>query len=215
MLTRSQLNDDVVALLRDRIYRGDYPPGTPLRQEGLAEELGVSRTPLREAFRTLAGEGLLQVVPGRGVRVTSLDLPRVRAAYEVREVLEGLAARTAARRGGARDLAPVFADTLARQHEAIAHDDFATYTNENVRFHHAIWAAARNELVDAQEHILRLTAQLLVPERVVPITIAGEAVGHHERIAEAILAGDAERAEAQARAHIRNTIRLLAEAGGD
>ncbi|QEC46534.1 GntR family transcriptional regulator [Baekduia soli] len=214
MLTRSQLNDDVVALLRDRIYRGDYPPGTPLRQEGLAEELGVSRTPLREAFRTLAGEGLLQVVPGRGVRVTSLDLPRVRAAYEVREVLEGLAARTAAGRG-APGLAPLFTDTLTRQHEAIARDDFATYTNENVRFHHAIWAAARNEFVDAQEHILRLTAQLLVPERVVPITIAGDAVGHHERIAEAILAGDARRAEAEARGHIRNTIRLLAEAGGD
>lgn len=67
--SRVRLVDEVVQELRDRIYEGRYPPGTRLRQEQLAAELNVSRTPLREAFRKLESEGFVILSSGRGVRV--------------------------------------------------------------------------------------------------------------------------------------------------
>jgi DNA-binding GntR family transcriptional regulator len=206
-LTKSQLNDDVVELLRSRIYTGEYPPGTPLRQEQLALELGVSRTPLREAFRSLRHEGLLEQT-SQGVRVISVDLPKVLEAYTLREVLEGLTARLAAEHGGAA-LAEELDGILEEQQQAVERGDFPRYTEANVRFHLAIWRAAENEFVLADSHILRMTAQLFVPQAVVPRTLAREALEAHREIADAIARGLEQDAERLARAHIRHTIDAL------
>jgi DNA-binding GntR family transcriptional regulator len=208
-LTKNLLNDDVVELLRHRIYSGEYPLGSPLRQEQLAEEFGVSRTPLREAFRTLRREGLLQESK-QGVRVMSLDLAKVHDAYMLREVLDGLTARLAAERP-TPELAAALDAQLDRQRNAVGAEDLATYTEANVAFHSAIWEATRNEFVLAESHILRITAQMFVPTALVPRTLAAEAVDAHQAIADAIRAGDGERAEQLARAHIRHTIDALAE----
>ncbi len=207
LVSRTLLNDEVVELLRGRIYSREYPPGTHLRQEQLAEELGVSRTPLREAFRTLRREGLLQE-SRQGVRVVSLDLDRVLAAYDVREVLEGLSARLAA---GRRDpeLPRALSASIDVQGEAVRRGDLQSYTEANVDFHARIWQAAGNEYVLAETHLLRMTAQLFVPDAVVPHTLARDAVGDHRAIVAAIAAGDGEQAERRARAHIRNTIDQL------
>jgi len=208
-LTKTLLNDGVVDVLRARIYSGEYPPGTPLRQEQIAEELGISRTPLREAFRTLRREGLLQE-SSQGVRVVSLELGRVWQAYMLREVLDGLTARLAAERSSGafgEDLRV----NLEAQRKAVAEGDYPTYTEANVAFHYAIWQAADNEFVLAEAHILRMTAQLFVPQMVVPGTLAIEAVNAHQRIADAVLSGDGQTAEELARAHIRHTIDALRE----
>ncbi len=93
---RVRLVDEVAAELRERIYAGGYAPGTKLRQEEIADDLQVSRTPLREALRVLQSEGLVVNEPGRGVRVVMADLTRFLAAYRLREVVDGLAARLAA-----------------------------------------------------------------------------------------------------------------------
>ena len=206
-LTKTLLNDEVVELLRGRIYSGEYPPGTHLRQEQLADELGVSRTPLREAFRTLRREGLLQE-SRQGVRVVSLDLDRVLAAYDVREVLEGLAARLAAARR-TRALVEALERLVDTQERAVARGDLQAYTEANVDFHARIWQAAGNEYILGQSHLLRMTAQLFVPVAVVPRTLAAEAVDGHRTIVAAIAAGDEPLAEERARAHIRRTIALL------
>jgi DNA-binding GntR family transcriptional regulator len=208
-LTKKLLNDDVVELLRHRIYSGEYPLGTPLRQEQLADELGVSRTPLREAFRTLRREGLLQE-SSQGVRVMSLDLEKVHQAYMLREVLDGLTARLAAAHPTPELKASLQAH-LDRQRRAVGEDDYAVYTEANIGFHTAIWEATENEFVLAESHILRITAQMFVPTALIPRTLAVEAVDAHQRIADALLAGHGERAELLARAHIRHTIDALAE----
>jgi DNA-binding GntR family transcriptional regulator len=208
-LTKKLLNDDVVELLRHRIYSGEYPLGTPLRQEQLAEELGVSRTPLREAFRTLRRDGLLQE-SSQGVCVMSLDLEKVHQAYMLREVLDGLTARLAAAHPTPELRASLQAH-LDRQRRAVGEDDYAGYTEANIGFHTAIWEATENEFVLAESHILRITAQMFVPTALVPRTLAVEAVDAHQQIADALLAGDGERAELLARAHIRHTIDALAE----
>ncbi|HVV89490.1 MAG TPA: GntR family transcriptional regulator [Solirubrobacterales bacterium] len=206
-LSKTLLNDGVVEVLRSRIYDGHYPPGTPLRQEELAEELGVSRTPLREAFRTLRREGLIEE-SSQGVKVISLDLEAVIQAYRLREVLDGLVTRLAAERRppGLREELERFVDM---QEAGIAADEMQAYTEANVGFHLALWNASDNEFVLTECHILRMTAQLFVPRAVVPPQVASVAVQSHREIIEAVAAGDGDRSESLARDHIRRSIDAL------
>lgn len=84
--------------LRSYITNGDLPPGADLREEELSQHLGLSRTPVREAIRRLKEEGLVEIRPYRGARVARLNNAQVEELCEVREVLEGMAARLAALR---------------------------------------------------------------------------------------------------------------------
>src|SRR5918911_3294911 len=90
--------DQVYMAIRERISDGTLPRGGRLHQEDLATELGVSRTPVREALRRLAAEGLVEMHTNRGARVADLDRAAMRAAYEARLVIEPGAARLAAER---------------------------------------------------------------------------------------------------------------------
>ena len=97
---RRRLVDDVISHLRQLILDQELPPGTALLQTELAEKLGVSRTPLREAFRILEREGLVKVANGnRTIEVARFGAAELRELYEVREVIDGLAARLLARNG--------------------------------------------------------------------------------------------------------------------
>jgi len=93
------LAQDVTETLRDWILHGRLRPQTRLEELPLAEELKVSRTPVRTALATLANEGLIDHQPKRGYLVRGFDLEAIAAAYDVRSVLEGLACRNAAVRG--------------------------------------------------------------------------------------------------------------------
>jgi len=206
--SRTRLVDEVVEVLRDRIYDGDYPPGTPIRQEQLAGELNVSRTPLREALRMLEREGLVKVAPGRGLRVVTADLGELLDAYEAREMVDGLAARLAARRCDAETRARLEA-LVAAQAAALEPWTPAAYTAGNVAFHRAIVEASGNEYVIAQLTLVRMTSQIFTPLRLIDHDRAAEAVVEHGAVLAAIIAGDEHDAEEQARAHIRHTIDSL------
>jgi DNA-binding GntR family transcriptional regulator len=203
--SRTRLVDDVAEELRERIYAGDYALGTPLRQEELAEELQVSRTPLREAIRVLTNEGLLHSEPNRTVRVVSADRKKFLAAYQLREVLDGLAARLAA---GSADVAGRVAlrAIIDRQQATIDPWDYAAYTKSNVEFHTAVIDLADNEYLRAQLPIVRMTSQVFGPVKLLEPDRAALAVEQHRGIAAAIGDGDGDAAEHLARAHIRSTI---------
>ncbi len=98
------LRDEVLAILRDRIAEGELRPGTHLNERVLCEQLRVSRTPLREAMRILAREGLIELLPHRGARVAELTLDDVRQLFEVLAPLEATAGRLACERIGAEEL---------------------------------------------------------------------------------------------------------------
>ena len=98
----SSVVDQVHAALRVQILSGELPRGARLPQETLAAELGVSRTPLREALRRLAGEGLVMLQPNHGATVADLDFGDMRNAWTARLVIEPAAARLAAGRAGSR-----------------------------------------------------------------------------------------------------------------
>jgi len=206
--SRTRLVDEVVDVIRDRIYDGSYPPGAPIRQEQLASELNVSRTPLREALRMLEREGLVKVAPGRGLRVVTADLPSLLAAYEAREMIDGLAARLAARdENRSHDL------ELARilEEQAATLDPWTptAYTATNVAFHRSIIEFSKNEFVIAQLPLVRMTSQVFTPMKLVDESRATAAVVEHRGIAAAIANGETEESERLARAHIRATIDSL------
>ncbi|MFE7994948.1 GntR family transcriptional regulator, partial [Streptomyces shenzhenensis] len=92
------LRDEVVDELRKAILDGTYAAGARLTELAVAEELGVSRLPVREAFRKLEAEGLLEAVPRRGVRVTSATAEELEAVHEIRMAMELLAVRRTVRR---------------------------------------------------------------------------------------------------------------------
>lgn len=193
--------DRVYVALRVRILDGDFPRGARLRQEALAEELGVSRTPLREALRRLAAEGLVEFHPNRGAQVAEITDDDVRGAYEARMVVEPGAAGLAALRRPAAALAVM---RQAIEDERVSDDRRSAYLASRA-FHLALVRASENE------HLIRAAEALWVPG--VPEAIyekqAGAAdlietdVVEHERIAAAVEAGDTDLAEALARGHIR------------
>lgn len=202
---RVRLVDEVAAELRDRILRGDYAPGHRLRQEQLAAEFDVSRTPVREAMRLLEREGL--VLPDRvgGVRVMERDPATLVSAYELREVVDGLAARLAARDCGA-GLAGELAEALEAQRAILnAPWDPEAWTKANTRFHGRLMEGTNNPYLRTLLPFVQMTSQVFRPMSVLGRERAAEAHAEHRAISEAVLRGDPEDAERLARAHIRGT----------
>jgi DNA-binding GntR family transcriptional regulator len=199
--------DQVYAVLRRRILDGDLGRGTRLRQEALAEELGVSRTPLREALRRLAAEGFVTFHPNRGAEVADMSADDVRAAYEARLVLEPGAARLAATRRPAGELAAMRAAVEAGRAGNGDQEGLAASRD----FHLALIRASGNE------YLARLGEALWVPGIAQAIyerqaasreQVLVDAV-EHARIASAVEAGDADLAEALMRHHVQNAFSRL------
>ena len=193
--------DHVYSALRERILSGDLPRGTKLRQASLADELGVSRTPLREALRRLSTEGLVEFSPNRGATVSELDFGDMRHAWSARVALEPGAARLAAQRRDPESIA-LMRDAVKLQRQAAGDgmDSFAA----NRSFHLALAAASGNP------HLTRFAEMLWVPRIGVPIYQAQAAeprgaagwADEHEGIVDAIASGDADAAERLTREHV-------------
>jgi DNA-binding GntR family transcriptional regulator len=206
--SRTRLVDEVAQVLRERIYAGRYGAGEPLRQEHLAADLRVSRTPLREAIRVLEREGLLHSEPGRGVRVVTADLATLLDAYALREVVDGLAARLAAERAGEEDVARL-RELVREQRATLDPFDPGAYTLSNVSFHATVTELAANAFLRGELPLMRLTSQVFTPVDLIGADHARLAVDQHAAIVQAIAAGDGPEAELRARAHIRSTITRL------
>ncbi|WP_424347792.1 GntR family transcriptional regulator [Kocuria sp. CH-021] len=136
------LADQAFLRLQDRLILLDIPPGSPLNEARLSEDLGVGRTPLREALKRLESEHLVVTYPRRGTFATTVDITALSEISQVREVLEPLAARLAAeRRGGA---ARERLERLREQLEEPAAEDREDTLRWDVAIHRAVYAAAGN-----------------------------------------------------------------------
>ncbi|MBX7555317.1 GntR family transcriptional regulator [Streptomyces sp. NPDC004232] len=167
--------------LREAIVRGDLAPGAPIRQSAAAEQLGLSVIPVREALKTLAGEGIVTYVPQRGYTVTELSPDSVSGIFRVRELLEAEAEQCAAARLREQDVAAM-RTALVEQAAAVDAADALAVIGANRRFHFALLERCDNEW------LLRFVTQLweaLEPHRALSYRRAA-AVGDHER-ARAIL----------------------------
>lgn len=202
--SQSRLLDEVAQVLRERIYAGAYPPGATLRQERIAAEFGISRTPLREAFRVLERDGLVVNKPGSGVRVATADLPKLLDAYAVREAMDGVAARNAAERASQAEIRQLVKQ-VDLQKKILANWNPSAYTQSNVEFHLVITRAAGNASLAPLEPLLHMTSQIFAPAFALSSERARTAVAEHGEILDAIRQRNPDEAERVARAHINRT----------
>lgn len=206
--SRLTLVQEVAKVLRDRIYSGRYMPGQPLRQTELAEELRISRTPLREAFRLLEREGLVAADTTRGVNVIRPDRKRIMDSYHFREALDGLAAFRAAEIAAAK-AEQVLGPVIERQRRATRPWSSEDYIQANVDFHLAIFTLSENDFLIQRSSIIPMTSRVFRPRELVALDRVPTAIAEHEAILESICSGDPERSEKAARAHIRHSISML------
>jgi DNA-binding GntR family transcriptional regulator len=193
--------ESVARYIREGIVAGRWEPGERLRQQQLADELGMSPTPVREAVRSLVKEGWLQLRPHIGVSVSEIDPAKVDEVYRLREILESrLAAEAAAK------ITPPQLRELAEVHEgfkeASARQDHNAARERNFQFHSLIWEAAGWPMTVGILNSLWAQA---------PWSTMGNFAGRetlsyeeHGRVLEALQAGDPERSAEALAAHVRS-----------
>src|SRR5512143_1313775 len=144
-IQRQTVASMTVTALRERILRGDFPDGDPLRQDALADELGVSRIPVREALRQLEAEGLVTFNPHRGAVVSSLSLGEIDELFELRAQIEGDLLRRAIPHMTAEDHARA-AEILDAYELALHKGQVPVWGALNWQFHSTLYAPADREL---------------------------------------------------------------------
>lgn len=212
-LVHNSLHDEVAARLRERIFAGELLPGTFLDEAGLAAQMRISRTPLREALKVLTAEGLVRHEPRRGCfvnEVTEQDLDEI---FPVIALLEGQCAREAALRASDADLHALEAlhDKLQRHAKARRIND---YYAANFAIHEAIIALANNrwlaQVIGDLRKIVKLARlqQLHAPGRL------EQSLSEHLAVFAALKARDPDGADAAMRTHLMRQREALRELAG-
>jgi DNA-binding GntR family transcriptional regulator len=203
---------DAYSLILDAIERGDYKPGDRLVESEMAERLGVSRTPVREALQRLETQGML-TRDGRSLIVASLDHNQLAELYSVRTELEGLAARLAARHAADEEVR-VLQGMVAEDRKLLGGDPRAL-SRANKRFHRLIHLASHNRFLVQQLDLVHRSMALMAST-----TFAAEgrdevALDEHEAIVRAIAARDGDAAYHALKSHISKAFetRLRVDAG--
>lgn len=198
--------------LREDILSGKYQENEELREVAIGEELGVSRTPVREAFRQLELEGLIQIVPNKGAYVTGITEKDVKDIYMIRSLLEGLCARWATEHITEEQLDEMEENVyLAEFHARKGHlEQLAELDN---RFHEIMYEACNSKILEHQlkdfhEYVLRVRKKTLANAN------RGPKSNHeHSLILEAFKSGDAEKAEQLANRHMINAYENMVKNG--
>ncbi|MGE5614831.1 MAG: GntR family transcriptional regulator [Bacillota bacterium] len=189
--------------IRSDILNGVYEPGESLTETKLSEELGVSRTPIREALGQLELEGLVQSIPNKGVFVKGVSPQDINDIYTIRMLIEGLAARWAAEK--------ITPHEIEELKETVELEEFYTMKNNtgqllqfDTRFHDIIYKACKSKPL---MHVLSTFHNYVRKARKISMSSpirAREVLEEHKAILQAIVEKDAEKAERLATEHVRN-----------
>ena len=189
--------EQVASALREAILKREMKEGEELTLEGTAQALGVSSTPVREAFQILASDGLIRLRPNKGAIVLGVNEKTIRDHYETRALLESEAAARASRPGtDISDIVYAYETT----EKALDENDFGTYSDGNQAFHMAIWTAADNEKM--KSFLSSLWNALSMGHKVTEEDYAKISMYEHRRILEAIKANDEQKARSRMYDHI-------------
>jgi DNA-binding GntR family transcriptional regulator len=187
--------------LRSLILGGQYAPGDRLGEVELAETLGVSRTPVREALRRLAAEGLVELTTNKGARVVEYPRHDLETIFELRARIEGLAARQAAVAAGPDDVERLHGVAVELRDQAARGDLDAVY-RLNSEFHQSLVRLGGSVLLAQSISMLIHSPVLLRTYSSFDKDAMARSVNHHIEIAAAVRAGDPDWAEAVMRAHL-------------
>lgn len=203
----SKRSDEVYRTLKHEILDWELPPGTPLSEPDLAQRLGASRTPIREALQRLAQEGLVRPVPRKGSFVADVSIPDIIELFQMRQALESYAARLAARsdeREGLGEFIPLL--NAAREQLGDSQPAARDYYALTARMDGAIVALANNgRLAAALEHVWEQAHRARRLARANPDRLL-DSTAEHIQIVEAILSGDEVAAAEAAHAHVDNSL---------
>jgi GntR family transcriptional regulator of vanillate catabolism len=202
------LAQSVTDILRTEIMSGQLAPGTKLQEVRLSQRLGVSRTPLRAGLHSLASEGLLEYQPNRGYCVRTLHQDRLISIFDLRGVLEGLAARLAAEKGMSASNEAIFREALVRADAIMAQGlllacDREPFGGINVQIHQIILKTADDVMLE--EMLQRCRNMPISSERNVlwhDFSWVRRSHDDHYRLLDAILLRDGARAEQLMKEHV-------------
>ena len=205
------LRDVIFETLRKAIISGDIKPGERLMEVALAEQMGVSRTPVREAIRRLEAEGLVTMVPRKGTHVSELSAKDIIDVLEVRGALDKLATALAAKRMKPQQIRSL--ENIHKQFIAcVEKENIDGAIRKDIEFHDAIYAASGNSrligvLSSLREHIYRFRVIYLRE-----MNIAEYVEQEHHQILDAIREGNEKLAAELSEKHIRNQMVSIVEA---
>ncbi|MBO9359374.1 MAG: GntR family transcriptional regulator [Thermomicrobium sp.] len=209
-IVRRVLREEIKEYLIDAILRGQLRPGDRIIETRIAQDLGVSQTPVREALRDLELLGFVTSEPFRGTRVRAFTHEELVQIYPIRAAIEGVAARAAATRITTEQLLAL-EEQIDRMREASELGDEATAIEADIAFHRIIVEASGNRLLEQFWTSLSLATTTFLTFSIHRRAIEGLAA-RHEPILEALRARDPDRAEAAMRRHIEEPGRWVYEA---
>ena len=199
-MTDLPLSEQAYSRLRDLIVRLDFAPGDVLREDALQDQLGIGRTPIREALQRLAREHFITVIPRRGMFVSGIDVSELSMLFETRTVLEPYAARLAAARGTD--------DHWIRMQAALDAVAAADGNEDLMRIdrlgHEIMWEAAGNRFLVDTLDMLYAQSDRLWHLYLSDVADMSHAVDEHGEIMDALRSGDSERAGDLMEEHIRS-----------
>lgn len=210
-IQRRPLHNELADCLRHMIVEGELTPGEKLAEKELCHRFGVSRTPLREAMRVLATEGLVRLTPNRGCTVAKLTLADLDEAFPIMGALEALSGELACRHITDAEVARIgeLHARMVRKYEAGA---LSEYFKLNEQIHQLILAAARNPTLSQMQ--LGLAGRVRRARYMANMSPArwAKAVAEHEKILEALAARDGKRLAALMKEHLTNKLETVKEA---
>lgn len=201
VIERRPVSQQALAELRRTILTGAIPPGTKLVVRPLAEEFGLSPTPVKTALAALEAEGLVRGTPNRGYSVATFDAAAIREIGAVRGALDRLAAELAAQAPGHAALAKQLKHNLTEQRAAVRRSDQQRYGDLNHEFHQMIWESTGNRRLAEAANNLAGQVRLLVNSSAQGAGRLAQSLSEHQSMIDALTAGDADRAGALALSH--------------
>lgn len=204
------LRDVVFNTLREAILKGDFAPGERLMEKQLAERLGVSRTPIREAIRKLELEGLVIMIPRKGAEVASITGKDISDVLEVRATLEALAVKLACKKMSDQDLEELSAVNEEFK-KAADQMNVKKVIEKDVEFHDVIFDASDNDKLIAIINNLREQIYRYRVEYIYKMKDYSELVKEHDEIVKAIRERKGKEASALALKHIENQEKSVLE----
>ena len=202
------LSKKVYRILKENIIKGTIKPGTKLLEGKIAEQLGVSRTPVRETLKQLAAEGFVKIIPNQGVVVINASIKDIQEVLQIRRILEGLAISIAAEKI-CKEETTKLEEIIKKMNIVISNPklDIVAYIELNAKFHNLILNTCGNKRLmkicnnlSSYDHRFRIRSLISNPERL------KYSLKEHQEIVEALKRKDAEQADRLSQRHIENVL---------